>query len=89
MKTTLKDTRGSAMNVRQSTLLRSLLDIEHFTPVAEFARMLGCSEKTVRTDVQAVNEHLELTSCGSISGHLVTIPYQIIKHIPTSALLEA
>ena len=30
-----------------------------------------------------------LTSCGSISGHLVTIPYQIIKHIPTSALLEA
>lgn len=33
------------MNVRQSTLLRSLLDIEHFTPVAEFARMLGCSEK--------------------------------------------
>lgn len=47
------------MNVRQSTLLRSLLDIEHFTPVAEFARMLGCSEKTVRTDVQAVNEHLE------------------------------
>ena len=46
------------MNVRQSTLLRSLLDIEHFTPVAEFARMLGCSEKTVRTDVQAVNEHL-------------------------------
>lgn len=34
-------------------------------------------------------EDYRLTSCGSISGHLVTIPYQIIKHIPTSALLEA
>ena len=31
----------------------------------------------------------KLVDCGSISGHLVTIPYQIIKHIPTSALLEA
>ena len=36
-----------------------------------------------------INALYELTSCGSISGHLVTIPYQIIKHIPTSALLEA
>ena len=35
------------------------------------------------------DKHSLLTSCGSISGHLVTIPYQIIKHIPTSALLEA
>ena len=34
-------------------------------------------------------QYAMLTSCGSISGHLVTIPYQIIKHIPTSALLEA
>lgn len=36
-----------------------------------------------------INNMMTLTSCGSISGHLVTIPYQIIKHIPTSALLEA
>ena len=39
--------------------------------------------------IQAVNQLALPTSCGSISGHLVTIPYQIIKHIPTSALLEA
>lgn len=38
---------------------------------------------------KAYNKLILLTSCGSISGHLVTIPYQIIKHIPTSALLEA
>ncbi|MDU6384802.1 MAG: hypothetical protein E6566_05850 [Eggerthella sp.] len=38
---------------------------------------------------EAVAQPSSLTSCGSISGHLVTIPYQIIKHIPTSALLEA
>ena len=38
---------------------------------------------------KAIKQKEELTSCGSISGHLVTIPYQIIKHIPTSALLEA
>ena len=37
----------------------------------------------------AIDQKPSLTSCGSISGHLVTIPYQIIKHIPTSALLEA
>lgn len=36
-----------------------------------------------------IYQQYALTSCGSISGHLVTIPYQIIKHIPTSALLEA
>ena len=47
------------MNVRQSTLLHSLLEVEHYTPVADFARALGCSEKTVRTDTQAINEHLE------------------------------
>lgn len=39
--------------------------------------------------LEPIHEPHELTSCGSISGHLVTIPYQIIKHIPTSALLEA
>lgn len=38
---------------------------------------------------KTVYQEEALTSCGSISGHLVTIPYQIIKHIPTSALLEA
>ena len=42
-----------------------------------------------RRDEKAGDEVPKLTSCGSISGHLVTIPYQIIKHIPTSALLEA
>ena len=46
---------------------------------------------TVSDDFPSLRTMLEamLTSCGSISGHLVTIPYQIIKHIPTSALLEA
>ncbi|WP_417133388.1 hypothetical protein [Rubneribacter badeniensis] len=42
-----------------------------------------------QTQDEAVYQSVRLTSCGSISGHLVTIPYQIIKHIPTSALLEA
>lgn len=40
-------------------------------------------------NAKPLSDELKLTSCGSISGHLVTIPYQIIKHIPTSALLEA
>ena len=47
------------------------------------------SEKIALAACRAINKNPELTSCGSISGHLVTIPYQIIKHIPTSALLEA
>lgn len=46
------------MNVRQSTLLNHVLYLEHYTPVGELARIIGCSEKTVRTDAKAVNEHL-------------------------------
>lgn len=45
--------------------------------------------KELQQTEEACSEKEPLTSCGSISGHLVTIPYQIIKHIPTSALLEA
>lgn len=44
---------------------------------------------SIENSIVFVDEDNALTSCGSISGHLVTIPYQIIKHIPTSALLEA
>ena len=51
------------------------------------------ARKETTPQEEALDEAMQglspLTSCGSISGHLVTIPYQIIKHIPTSALLEA
>ena len=46
------------MNVRQSMLLNHLLYLDHYTPVEELARIIGCSEKTVRTDAKVVNEHL-------------------------------
>lgn len=46
------------MNIRQSMLMNHLLYLSHYTPVGELARIVGCSEKTVRTDVQAINEHL-------------------------------
>ena len=47
------------------------------------------SHERTHLRAETAHEKRQLTSCGSISGHLVTIPYQIIKHIPTSALLEA
>lgn len=46
------------MNVRQSMLLNHLLYLDHYTPVEELARIIGCSEKTVRTDAKVINEHL-------------------------------
>lgn len=46
------------MNIRQSTLMSHLLYLDHYTPVGELARVIGCSEKTIRTDAKTINEHL-------------------------------
>lgn len=46
------------MNARQSTLLNHLLYLDHYTPVCELARVIGCSERTVRTDTKVVNDYL-------------------------------
>lgn len=56
---------------------------------ASRAMRLSARRRGIAGRAFAVDQKNKLTSCGSISGHLVTIPYQIIKHIPTSALLEA
>lgn len=47
------------MNVRQGSLLRTLLDAHEFLTCDHFATILGCSEKTVRTDAKALNAFLE------------------------------
>lgn len=71
------DTAGDFRKIADETINRNKLDAAR-QPYDELRR-LGFGADEIGT----------LTSCGSISGHLVTIPYQIIKHIPTSALLEA
>lgn len=47
------------MNVRQGSLLRALLDAHEFLTCDHFAKILGCSEKTVRTDAKALDAFLE------------------------------
>ena len=46
------------MNARQATLINLLLHADHFIPTAELAADLGCSERTVRTDMHVVNGFL-------------------------------
>ena len=43
------------MNSRQGALLRALLNATDYKTSSDYARQLGCSERTVRTDVKALN----------------------------------
>ncbi len=47
------------MNSRQGALLRALLDAGDYKTSADFGRELGCSDRTVRSDVKALNAFLE------------------------------
>lgn len=47
------------MNSRQGALLRALLNATDYKTSSDYARQLGCSERTVRTDVKALNATLE------------------------------
>lgn len=46
------------MNARQGSLLRALLNEAEYKTCAWYAHLLGCSEKTVRTDVKAIDGFL-------------------------------
>ena len=72
----------------QSEIMPARIERRQFARsfIVEFDKV---TTRNISRVIQALDIAELLTSCGSISGHLVTIPYQIIKHIPTSALLEA
>lgn len=53
------------MNARQSTLLTLLLNVDHHQTVGSLAQALGCSEKTVRLDVKALNSFLSSSGLSS------------------------
>ena len=56
------------MNARQGSLLRALLNEAEYKTCAWYAHLLGCSEKTVRTDVKAIDgflRHEGFASCVS------------------------
>lgn len=46
------------MNARQGSLLRALLNEAEYQTCAWYGRRLGCSEKTVRTDVKVIDAFL-------------------------------
>lgn len=46
------------MNARQGSLLRALLNEAEYKTCAWYGRRLGCSEKTVRTDVKVIDAFL-------------------------------
>lgn len=46
------------MNSRQGALLRALLNAGDYKTAGEYAQELGCSDRTVRTDVKALNATL-------------------------------
>lgn len=43
------------MNSRQGALLRALLEASGYRTSADYARRFGCSDRTIRTDVKALN----------------------------------
>lgn len=47
------------MIVRHEKLLAALLEVDHFVPSSMFANMLECSEKTIRSDIRAINTQFE------------------------------
>ncbi len=56
------------MNARQASLLRMLLDETEYKSCAWYAQRLGCSEKTVRTDVKAIDGFLRREGFASFVG---------------------
>lgn len=47
------------MNSRQGALLRALLEASGYRTSADYARRFGCSDRTIRTDVKALNSFFE------------------------------
>ena len=47
------------MNSRQGALLRALLEASDYRTSADYARRFGCSDRTIRTDVKALNSFFE------------------------------
>lgn len=54
-----------AINARQAQIIGMLLDQERYVPTVELAREAGCSERTVRSDVRAINAFLQQTGLSS------------------------
>ena len=55
------------MNSRQGALLRALLDAGDYKTSADFGRELGCSDRTVRSDVKALNAPAPAPTASSTS----------------------
>ena len=47
------------MNSRQGALLRALLEAADYRTSADYARRFGCSDRTIRSDVKALNSFFE------------------------------
>ena len=47
------------MNSRQGALLRALHEASGYRTSADYARRFGCSDRTIRTDVKALNSFFE------------------------------
>lgn len=70
------------MNLRQNSLLKLLVQRDHFTLIREYCRLMSCSEKTMRTDIKTINsflgEHRFETKVVSIQGRGIKI--QLAPH---------
>lgn len=47
------------MNIRQNSLLKLLVPTDYFKLIREYCQALHCSEKTIRTDIKAINSFLD------------------------------
>lgn len=47
------------MNYRQTSLLKLLIQTDHFKLIREYCQLLNCSDKTLRTDIKTINGFLE------------------------------
>lgn len=73
---------GARMNVRQGMLVRELLAATGFRTSEQYADDLGCSDRTVRSDVAAVDAYLE--SAG-FKARVISKPGSGIWLAPTPA----
>lgn len=47
------------MNYRQTSLLKLLIQTDHFKLIREYCQLLNCSDKTLRTDIKTINSFLK------------------------------
>lgn len=81
------------MNLRQNSLLKLLIQTDHYQLITEYCQLLHCSDKTMRTDIKTINSFLSShhfkTKVAAMRGRGIRIQLVPFEKEYLSYLLDA